>query len=191
MCTEAVLSLLMENVTIWGWDLTYSSNKQRFLEMVSRHFGSVAASTVRNFGVERLPLVILIAKLRGNMEIFQVIHGNVTLDEFMSSLMSANESYQSQLSVEKYVYVTYFSSCYISTLSRAEEMERNSRNQVKDEQELAFQEAQLRDQQREVKIVITLHYRITGLLLSGHAQGAGGGTEITGPDSRGQEEVGD
>ena len=64
--------LLMENVTIWGWDLTYSSNKQRFLEMVSRHFGSVASSTVRNFGVERLPLVILIAKLRGNMEIFQV-----------------------------------------------------------------------------------------------------------------------
>ena len=46
LCTEAVLSLLMENVTIWGWDLTYSSNKQRFLEMVSRHFGSVASSTV-------------------------------------------------------------------------------------------------------------------------------------------------
>ena len=34
---------------------------------------------------------------------------------------------------------------------RAEEMERNSRNQVKDEQELAFQEAQVRDQQREVR----------------------------------------
>ena len=88
--------------------------------MVSRHFGSVASSTVRNFGIEKLPLVILIAKLRGNMEIFQVdgdtvdisnrgiyhpllqvIHGNVTLDEFVSSLMSANESYQSQLSLEK------------------------------------------------------------------------------------------
>ena len=40
--------------------------------MVSRHFGSVASSTVRNFGIEKLPLVILIAKLRGNMEIFQV-----------------------------------------------------------------------------------------------------------------------
>ena len=25
--------------------------------MVSRHFGSVASSTVRNFGVEKLPLV--------------------------------------------------------------------------------------------------------------------------------------
>merc|ERR1719412_1568865 len=135
LCMEAVLSLLMENFTIWGWDLTYSSNKQRFLDMVSRHFGSVASSTVRNFGIEKLPLVILIAKLRGNMEIFQVIHGNVTLDEFMSSLLSANESFQSQLSVE-----------------RAEEMERNSRNEMKEEQERAFQEAQLRDQQREVMI---------------------------------------
>merc|ERR1719412_2565415 len=133
LCMEAVLSLLMENFTIWGWDLTYSSNKQRFLDMVSRHFGSVASSTVRNFGIEKLPLVILIAKLRGNMEIFQVIHGNVTLDEFVSSLMSANESYQSQLSLEK-----------------AEELERNSRNQMKEEQERAFQEAQLRDQEREV-----------------------------------------
>jgi len=119
--------------TIWGWDLTYTSNKQRFLDMVNRHFGSVASSTVKNFGIEKLPLVILIAKMRGNMEIFQVIHGNVTLDEFMSSLLTANESYQSQLSVE-----------------RAEEMERNSRNQMKEEQERAFQEAELRDQQREV-----------------------------------------
>jgi len=135
LCTEAVLGLLMENFTIWGWDLTYPANKQRFLDMVSRHFGSVASSTVKNFGIEKLPLVILIAKLRGNMEIFQVIHGNVTLDEFMSSLLSANESSQSQLSVE-----------------RAEEMERNSRNEMKEEQERAFQEAQLRDQQREVMI---------------------------------------
>ena len=93
--------MLIESFTIWGWDLTYSSNKQRFLDMVGRHFGSVASSTVRNFGIEKLPLVILIAKMRGSMEIFQVIHGNNTLDEFMSSLMAANESYQSQLSVEK------------------------------------------------------------------------------------------
>ena len=40
---------------------------------------------------------------------------------------------------------------FINNYIRAEEMERNSRNQVKDEQELAFQEAQLRDQQREVR----------------------------------------
>ncbi len=44
--------------------------------LCSRHFGSVAAATIRNFEMEKLPLVILIAKLRGNLEIFQVTrHG--------------------------------------------------------------------------------------------------------------------
>jgi len=132
-CAEAVLSLMMENFVTWGWDLTYSSNKQRLLDMIARHFGSVASSTIRNFSIEKLPLVILVAKLKGSLEIFQVVHGNVTLDEFMSSLLSAGESYSSQLSVE-----------------RAEELERIGRNQVKDEQERAFEEAQLRDQQLEV-----------------------------------------
>merc|ERR1719516_307456 len=53
----------------------------------------------------------------------------------MSALLSAGESFASQLSVEK-----------------AEEQERTERNWVKDEQEKAFQEAQLRDQEREVAL---------------------------------------
>ena len=53
--------------------------------MVSRHFGSVASSTVRNFGIEKLPLVILIAKLRGNMEIFQVgTQSTIVTEEFIT-----------------------------------------------------------------------------------------------------------
>jgi len=134
-CAEAVLGLMLENFITWGWDLTYSSNKQRLLDMIARHFGSVASSTIKNFSIEKLPLVILVAKIKGNLEIFQVIHGNVTLDEFMSSLLSAGESYQSQLSLEK-----------------AEEMERDSRNQVKDEQERAFLEAQIRDQEKQSRL---------------------------------------
>jgi len=134
-CAEAVLGLMLENFVTWGWDLTYTSNKQRLLDMIARHFGSVASSTIKNFSIEKLPLVIVVAKIRGNLEIFQVIHGNVTLDEFMSSLLSAGESYQSQLSLEK-----------------AEEMERDSRNQVKDEQERAFLEAQIRDQEKQSKL---------------------------------------
>merc|ERR1712212_952578 len=112
--------------------------------MIARHFGSVASSTIKNFSIEKLPLVILVAKIKGNLEIFQVIHGNVTLDEFMSSLLSAGESYQSQLSLEK-----------------AEEMERDSRNQVKDEQGSG----------ETVKI-----------------KGAGGGNEIAGTGYGSQEE---
>jgi len=132
LCADAVVGLLCENFVTWGWDLTYTSNKQRLLDMISRHFGSVAAATIRNFEMEKLPLVILIAKLRGNLEIFQVIHGNTTVDEFMSALLSAGESYQSQMFLE-----------------RREEEERSERHRTKQEQEMAFQEAQLADQVRE------------------------------------------
>ncbi len=41
--------------------------------MVTKHFGSVAASTLKNMELEKLPLLLLIYKLRGSIEIFQVI----------------------------------------------------------------------------------------------------------------------
>ena len=40
--------------------------------MITKHFGSVAASTLKNMDIERLPLLVLIYKLRGSTEIFQV-----------------------------------------------------------------------------------------------------------------------
>ena len=48
------------------------NNDYRALDMVTQHFGSVAASTVRNLDIERFPLVALAYRLRGVTEIFQV-----------------------------------------------------------------------------------------------------------------------
>jgi len=42
--------------------------------MLTEHFGSIAAATVRNLDVERFPLLALVYKLRGTVEIFQVIN---------------------------------------------------------------------------------------------------------------------
>ena len=43
------------------------------LDLSCRHFGSVASATIRNFSIEKLPLVILVAKVKGNYEILQVV----------------------------------------------------------------------------------------------------------------------
>lgn len=40
--------------------------------MITKHFGSVAASNVKTLQIERLPLIVLIYRLKGNTEIFQV-----------------------------------------------------------------------------------------------------------------------
>lgn len=44
--------------------------------MVTQHFGSVAASTVRGFGAEQYPLLLVGLKNRSAMEICSVLQGN-------------------------------------------------------------------------------------------------------------------
>ena len=46
--------------------------------MVTQHFGSVAASTVRGFGAEQYPLLLVGLKNRSAMEICSVLQGNET-----------------------------------------------------------------------------------------------------------------
>ena len=43
------------------------------MNMITKHFGSVAASSVKALEIERLPMIALIYRLRGTTEIFQVL----------------------------------------------------------------------------------------------------------------------
>merc|ERR1712156_1029705 len=99
---------------------------------MGKHFGRVAASTLKNMDIERLPLLVLIYKLRGSTEIFQMLHGNVTLDELMSRLLAAHEQYAAQLAVEV-----------------REEEERAARDAVKREQDLAFEMSLMADREKQ------------------------------------------
>merc|ERR1712223_1969805 len=134
LCADSVCSFLNENFVNFGWDLTFSANKTRAVNMITKHFGSVAASTLKNMDIERLPLLVLIYKLRGSTEIFQMLHGNVTLDELMSRLLAAHEQYPAQLSVEV-----------------REEEERAARDAVKREQDLAFEMSLMADREKQAE----------------------------------------
>merc|ERR1712223_1225960 len=132
LCADSVCSFLNENFVNFGWDLTFSANKTRAVNMITKHFGSVAASTLKNMDIERLPLLVLIYKLRGSTEIFQMLHGNVTLDELMSRLLAAHEQYTAQLAVKV-----------------REEEERAARDAVKREQDLAFEMSLMADREKQ------------------------------------------
>jgi len=90
--------------------------------MITRHFGSVAAMTIKNIDVERLPLLVLVYRLRGSSEFFQIIHGNDTIDELLTKLLTAHETYQSQIIYEI-----------------REDEDRIVRDAVKREQDLAYE----------------------------------------------------
>ena len=82
--------------------------------------------SVSNLASKCLSLLVNLQKvyftLNGLFNILQMIHGNVTLDELMSRLLSAFETFQSQLVVEI-----------------RDEEERIARDAVKREQDLAFE----------------------------------------------------
>lgn len=122
ICSETIVNYISGNFVVWAWDMTHDTNRTRFLDMVTQHFGSVAASTVRGFGAEQYPLLLVGLKNRSAMEICSVLQGSVTLDELMTGLISAHETFQQAMDVEI-----------------REEEEREARELVKREQDEAYQ----------------------------------------------------
>lgn len=129
---DTIIQLLLDNFVIYGWDLTYESNKNMFLSSVSACVGVTASITVRNIAIDHLPAILIVAKNRSVCEVFSVIYGNVGVDDLLSQLMESTELYSEQLRVEI-----------------REENDRNAREQVKMEQDVAYRESLEIDRAKE------------------------------------------
>lgn len=124
LACESIIQMLLDHFVLYGWDLTFESNKNMFLSSISACVGMTASITVRNIPVDRLPAILVIAKNRSQCEVFQVIYGNVSVDDLLSQLMEASDMYAEQLKIEL-----------------REENERLAREQVKLEQDAAYRES--------------------------------------------------
>uniref|UniRef100_A0A1Q3G262 Putative regulator of the ubiquitin pathway n=1 Tax=Culex tarsalis TaxID=7177 RepID=A0A1Q3G262_CULTA len=124
LACESIIQMLLDHFVLYGWDLTFESNKNMFLSSISACVGMTASITVRNIPVDRLPAILVISKNRSQCEVFQVIYGNVSVDDLLSQLMEASDMYAEQLKIEL-----------------REENERLAREQVKLEQDAAYRES--------------------------------------------------
>lgn len=124
LACESIIQMLLDHFVLYGWDLTFESNKNMFLSSISACVGMSASITVRNIPADRLPAILVIAKNRSQCEVFQVISGNVSVDDLLSQLMEASDMYAEQLKIEL-----------------REENERLAREQVKLEQDAAYRES--------------------------------------------------
>ena len=124
LCSESIVNFLSSNFLTWAWDVTFETNRARLINMATRHFGSVAASQIRNYGSDQLPALLLITRSRATNEVVDVIPGHVLLDELMTRLLHAVEVFreQQQLDIE-------------------DEQQRDAREQIKQEQDAAYQES--------------------------------------------------
>ena len=129
---DAVLQMLEENFVVWGWDVTFESNRNLVINSISERLGSAGFATIRTMSINRFPVVILIMQNRSSTEIHTVIYGDVSINELSSRLIEA---------------VDVFSS-YQNKELRDEE-ERMAREMVKMEQDIAYNESLQNDRAKE------------------------------------------
>ncbi|KAL0127510.1 hypothetical protein PUN28_003057 [Cardiocondyla obscurior] len=129
---ETVLQLLSANFIVWGWDITYESNKERFLYSVTQTLGTVGSLAVSSIDVDTLPVLMIIMRSRSNTEIFTIVHGNVGVSELLTNLVQAVDVFQEQRRADIGV-----------------EEERQARERVKQEQDRAYQESLAADRAKE------------------------------------------
>ncbi|XP_041064566.1 FAS-associated factor 1 isoform X3 [Carcharodon carcharias] len=96
LCAESIVSYLSQNFITWAWDMTRESNRARFLNMCTRHFGSVVAQTIQTYKTDQFPLLLIIMGKRSSNEVLNVIQGNTTVDDLMMRLMNAMEIFTAQ-----------------------------------------------------------------------------------------------
>ncbi|XP_025266463.1 FAS-associated factor 1 isoform X2 [Camponotus floridanus] len=129
---ETVLQLLSANFIVWGWDITYESNKERFLYSVTQTLGTIGSLAVSSIDVDTLPVLMIIMRSRSNTEIFTIVHGNVGVNELLTNLVQAVDIFQEQRRADIGV-----------------EEERQARERVKQEQDRAYQESLAADRAKE------------------------------------------
>lgn len=122
----------LSNFVVYGWDLTFRSNKDMFLSAVRVAAGNTASVTVRNLQMERLPAFLIIGKTRGICELLNVIYGSVGVDELVTKLMESIQMYSELMQSEI-----------------RDENERAEREQVKMEQDAAYKESLEADRKKE------------------------------------------
>ncbi|KAF5282552.1 hypothetical protein FQA39_LY04959 [Lamprigera yunnana] len=129
---DSVIQTIEANFILWGWDLTFESNRTRLQNSVNQCLGSTAAVSLRNIPVDKLPAIIIIMRIRLSTDVFSVVHGNVGVSELLSCLMEAMEVFMEHQKVEI-----------------KEEDERKARQLVKWEQDQAYHESLEADRAKE------------------------------------------
>ncbi|XP_014254011.1 FAS-associated factor 1-like isoform X2 [Cimex lectularius] len=132
LCSETVLQTFGNCFLLWGWDLTNEANKNMFLASAMKNLGATVAETVRNMNTEQLPALLIVTRSRSNTELFNVIYGNIGLNDFYATLIHAVDMY-SELQENEI----------------KEEEERAVRQQIKTEQDHAFQQSLLMDRAKD------------------------------------------
>ncbi|BFZ17016.1 hypothetical protein BsWGS_20055 [Bradybaena similaris] len=131
LCAEGIVNYLSVHFVTWAWDLTAPGNTARFMQAATRHFGSLATAQMHCNAIDHLPSLLLISRSKSSNEVVDAIQGHTTLDEMMTRLIHAVEVFQGQKELEL-----------------NEGKEREARERIKQEQDMAYEESLAADRKK-------------------------------------------
>ena len=81
---------------VWAWDVTMDSNRQRLLETLRRCVGTQGAQRIDEMDSDEFPVLLILTRTRGTLELMDIIQGKSTLNEALMSLIHSHESFDQQ-----------------------------------------------------------------------------------------------
>lgn len=123
LCDENVVNFLTANFVVWPWDLTNKEHEAHFYTSCSKYLGSVVTSHLKTNKIE-FPAFLIVNRTRGTNEVIAVIEGTASHETMMHRLMQAYEMFEAQRVTDV-----------------RDETERDEREQIKRDQDAAYQES--------------------------------------------------
>ncbi|CAF0823773.1 unnamed protein product [Rotaria sp. Silwood1] len=142
LASEATVEYLANNYVVWAWDITTDANRTRLLETFKRCIGPQYAQRISAMEKDAFPLLLILIRSRGSLELISIIEGKSTPSEALLNLIQSHDLYEQQRQRDA-----------------EEEISREKRENLKKQQEdeynrslqadLAKEQARLADERRQ------------------------------------------
>nr|XP_024215584.1 FAS-associated factor 1-like [Halyomorpha halys] len=129
---EVFLQTLTNYFVIWGYDITYPSNREMFMSSIERLISSTLSETLQNISTTSLPALVIMTSSRSRIEMLQIIYGNTEINKCLLILTNAVELLTN-----------------IQQTESKEEEERSAREQIRLEQNKEYQASLLLDRAKD------------------------------------------
>ena len=131
LCSKPISDFLTNNYLTWAWDMTMPTNTTRFLDSVKMLFGDEIRRQLGGLGPSKYPLLLIFQKKPNSpLEIANILTIDTKHDEALSSLAAGYEEHLAAIGELRFANET-----------------RWQREQIKQEQDVAYKESAEKDKQ--------------------------------------------
>ncbi|CAF0781385.1 unnamed protein product [Adineta steineri] len=93
---ETTIEYLANNYVVWAWDVTSDANRTRLLEVFKRCLGQSYAQRIYGMEKDSFPLLLIVIRSRGSLELINLIEGKSTPSEVLLQLIQSHDTFEQQ-----------------------------------------------------------------------------------------------